>query len=301
MRTIKTLSAIILFSLLIIYSSWAEVPGSLPLLKLAPDARSAALGEAGTAGSTGAMAAFHNPALLVFSGKSQAAFAYSDWLLDLSIQTGSFLFSARNYAVGLSFNVFNTPGIERRVLPADDPIEIFSAHDLTAGVSFAYRIKDVLALGITARFLYQQIYIEEASGAGFDLGIAYRLNPLHLTLAASVRNLGKMEALKEEKSPLPENAALGIEGIIMAKGEFGLRGLADVQYFFDDDVRYHAGLEGSWKEHLFLRGGYQTGSELRSFSGGAGIGWKRYRFDYAYQPLAENFEASHRFALSIDF
>jgi len=247
------------------------------------------------------MAAFHNPALLAFSDGSQAAFAYSDWLLDLTIQSGSLLFSYGHYAVGLSFNVFNTPDIERRVLPADDPIETFSAHDLAAGISFAYRFGDKLALGLTSRYLHQQIYTEEASGMGLDLGIAYRLKSPGITLAAAVRNIGEMGPLKEEKSPLPMNVAFGADGILFTQGDFGLRGLGDLQYFPDDDFRVHAGFEGFWQEHLFLRGGYQTGSELRSFSGGCGLAWKRYRFDYAYQPFAEDFEASHRFTLSLDF
>jgi len=290
-----------LICLFAIGSAEAETPGSLPILKLAPDARSAALGEAGTAGSGGATAAFHNPALLAFADRSQAAFAYTDWLLDLSLQSGALLFPHGDFSFGLSFNVFTTPEIERRVLPSDDPIETFDAHDLTAGISLGYRLKDNLALGLTARYLYQQIYVEDATGISADIGIAYHLTSRGITLGGAIRNVGRMGPLQQEESPLPTSLNFGVEGIIFTLEEFGLRGLGDLQFFLEDDLRLHAGLEGFWKEHFFLRAGYQSGSELRSFSGGAGLGWKDYQFDYAYQPLAEDFEASHRFTLSLNF
>ncbi len=282
-------------------SAQSENSGSFPLLKLAPDARSSALGEAGIAGAAGAMAAFHNPALLAFADQSQAAFAYTDWMLDLYIQSGALLLHYPSLSVGLSFGVFTTPGIERRDLPADNPIETFAAHDMATGLSVSYCMRPNFSLGITGRFLFQQIYVEDASGAGLDLGAAYHFRSSGIKLAAVLRNVGKMGSLQEEKSPLPASAGLGAEGQIIRGGDFGLTGLADAQFYFDDDLRFHAGLEGNWKEHLYLRGGYQTGSELRSFSGGAGLNWNRYAFDYAYQPLAEDFGASHRFTLSINF
>lgn len=301
MKLMQTGILAVLIAALFISSVQAETPGSLPLLKIAPDARSVALGEAGVAGSQGAIAVFHNPALLVYTNHNEAAFGYTDWLLDLSLQTGALLFSGNRYALALSFNVFNTPDIELRALPADDPLGTFSAHDLAAGFSFAYLLNESLALGATARYLNQQIYTESAYGLSFDLGAGYTLNSAGFTVGAAIRNLGQMSNLNEEKSTLPTNAIIGISGEFIRTGEFGLRGLGDVQGYLDDDVRVHAGLEGSWKEHLFLRAGYQTGSELRTFSGGIGVAWKAYRFDYAYQPFAEDFEASHRFAIRLGF
>lgn len=247
------------------------------------------------------MSVFHNPALLAFSRTSQAAFAYNDWLLDLSMQSGALLFSYSKLSVGLSFSVFTTPDIELRILPSDEPIETFSAHDMAAGLSVAYRYGDDLALGLTTRYLHQQIYTEEASGLGFDLGAAWHLRRPRITLAGSLRNLGKMGPLQSESSPLPTAMVLGAEGVIARKDDFGLRGMTDAQYLIDDNLRFHAGLEGSWKDHFFLRAGYQTGSDLRTFSGGAGLSWDRYRFNYAYQPLAEDFDASHRFDFSFTF
>lgn len=287
--------------LLVTFIARAETPGSLPLLKIAPDARSAALGESGIAGSSGAMAAFHNPALLAFADRSQAAFAYTDWLLDLSIQSGALLFNYSRVSVALSFNAFTTPNIEMRVLPSDNPIDKFDAHDLAAGISLAYQFQENLALGITGRFLYQQIYVDEASGSGFDFGVAYKINPWEITLAGAVRNVGRMGALQQERTPLPTTAGLGLSGLILRNGDFGINGQADAQYYFDDDSRLRAGLEGFWQEHFFLRAGYQTGSELRTFSGGAGVAWNRFAFDYAYQPLAEDFGSTHRFTLGIFF
>jgi len=290
-----------LVMLLLASSLWAENPGSMPLLKMAPDARSVALGETGIAGSQGAMAAFHNPALLAFSEQSQAAFAYSDWLLDLSLQSGALLFDYGRFSTALSFNTFTTPDIERRVLPSDQPLETFSAHDMAAGLSLSYLFRRDISLGITGRFLYQQIYVEEASGFSSDLGIAYRPAFYPITFAAALRNIGKMNALQQEVPPLPSNFGAGVSGQVFKREDFALRGMADALIYFDDDVRIHAGLEGSYKSLLFLRLGYQTGSELRKISAGAGLSWTRFAFDYAYQPLSEEFEASHRFALSITF
>ncbi|RJP74147.1 MAG: hypothetical protein C4524_13230 [Candidatus Zixiibacteriota bacterium] len=291
----------VLAGLLITTLARAETGGSLPSLKMAPDARSAALGEAGTAGARGAMAAFHNPALLSFSDRNQAAFAYTDWLLDLSLQTGALLLRQSDWTVGLSFNVFSVPDLEQRMLPSDDPLGLFDAHDLAAGLSLAYQVTDRLSLGATGRYVYQQIYVENASGFSGDFGAAWKPRGVDLTVAAALRNVGRMEPLQQERSPLPTSANLGLAGLILQGPDFALRGLADGQYLFDDDLRLHAGLEAAWKELFFLRAGYQTGSELRSLSGGAGLQWKRFGFDYAYQPLAEDFGSSHRVALSVNF
>jgi hypothetical protein len=300
MRDIPKTGWLVLICIFISTGVQAETSGSFPLLKIAPDARSVALGEAGVAGSEGAMAAFHNPALLPWIDGSQAAFGYSDWLLDLNIQTAAMLFSYGNFAVGLSVNAFNVPDIERRVLPSDEPIETFSAHDFAGGMSLAYRF-DNFSLGVTGRWIHELIYVDEANGFSTDFGAAYRLESWGVTFGAAVRNIGSMEALDEEKSPLPQNAAFGLSGRIFTANDMGLNGLADVKHLFDDDTRLHAGIEGFWKEHVFLRLGYQTGSELRTVSGGVGLGWDRFKFDYAYQPLSEDFEASHRFGFSINF
>jgi hypothetical protein len=295
-----------IFSLLMVLllaagSTEAETSGSLPLLKLAPDARSAALGEAGVAGSRDAMAPFHNPALTAYTEGSQAAFAYSNWILDLTVQTAALLFNYGSVSWGLNVNSFSVPGLERRDLPSDDPIETFSAHDVVGGFNFAVRLSDRSAAGVNVRYIYQQIYVNEAFGLAGDLGAAYKLDFHDITIGAAVRNLGKMQALQSEETPLPTNGAAGLSGTIYGNGDFGLTGMGDVQFFFEDDLRLHAGLEGSWKDHIFLRVGYQTGSELRSYSGGIGLSWNRFGFDYAYQPLAEDFSAAHRFSFRVNF
>jgi hypothetical protein len=275
--------------------------GPLAFLKISPDARSAALGETGLSDSRGAFTLLHNPALMSYTERSAASFAYTDWLLDLTMQSGAILFKKPGYALGLSFTVLNTPDIELRTLPSDEPIETFSAHDLAAGVSFSYRLGTRLALGLTGKYLYQQIYVDDASGFAADLGIAYRFPVAGLTFGAAICNVGEMAALQQKKPTLPASVAFGAAGTILKRGDFGLQGTADARTYLEDDTRFHVGVEAYWQEHLFLRGGYQTGSELRTISGGAGLAWDRFTFDYAYQPLAEDFGAGHRIAFSLQF
>jgi hypothetical protein len=295
------ISTVLITSLILVWIAQAATPGSLASLKISPDARSVAMGETGVAGSIGAMAAFHNPGLTGLADHSQAAFGYTDWLLDLSVQTGSLLLHYQKINIGLSFNVFTIPGIQQRDLPSDNPLATFSAHDLAAGLTFGYPLNENLAVGFTGRFVYQQIYNEDAPGFTADLGAAWRHPGSGLIIAAAVRNAGKMGALQRESSPLPTSADLGVAGTVIHSGDFGLQASGEGQYYFDDDLRFKAGLEGFWKNVFFLRAGYQTGSELRAISTGAGLAWTRYSFDYAYQPLAEDFGASHRFTFAVNF
>jgi hypothetical protein len=278
-----------------------ETLGSLASLKVSPDARSVAMGETGAASAKGAMALFHNPALIGFANQSQAAFGYTDWLLDLSVQTGSLLLHYNKVNIGLSFNVFNIPGIQQRDLPSDDPLATFQAHDLTAGLSVGYALRNNLTFGVTGRFVYQQIYNEDAPGIAADVGLAWKHPKLDWTIAACVRNAGKMGNLQQESSPLPTSADVGMAWIVTHVGDFALHVAGEAQIYFEDDVRYKGGLEGSWKNTIYLRTGYQTGSELKTISGGLGLAWKRYSFDYAYQPLAEDFGASHRITVGVNF
>jgi hypothetical protein len=238
---------------------------------------------------------------LSFADKSQAAFAYADWILDLSLQSGAILFDYSKVSAAISFSAFTVPDIERRLLPSDEPLETFSAHDMAAGISLSHLLRSTLSIGLTARFIYQQIYVEEAYGFDLDLGSAYKIPGFPMQVGAAMRHLGRMGKLQQEESPLPTNLGIGVSGRIYQRSDFGLNGLADALLYIDDDVRLHGGIEGFYKQLFFLRLGYQTGSELRNVSGGAGLQWNRFAFDYAYQPLAEDFDASHRFTLAVTF
>mgnify|MGYP005834500501 CR=1 FL=1 len=294
-------SIIILISCFYAVATLGGTSGTAAFLKITPDARSAALGETGASDSRGAFTVLHNPALMSYTETSSASFAYTDWLLDLTMQSGAILFKKPKYALGLSFTVFNTPDIELRTLPSDEPTETFNAHDLAAGVSFSYRLGTRLAVGFTGKYLYQQIYVEDASGFAADLGAAYRFPAAGLTFGAAIRNIGEMAALQKQKPTLPTNVVFGASKIILKHGDFGLSGTVDGRVYVEDDTQFHVGVETFWRQHLFLRGGYQTGSELRAFSGGTGLAWDRFAFDYAYQPLAEDFGASHRIAFNLQF
>jgi hypothetical protein len=75
---------------------------------------------------------------------------------------------------------------------------------------------------------------------------------------------------------------------------------ADVRMPDQGNVGVNMGLEYVVKERLFLRGGFVTGHDTRSWSLGLGVMRKNWRVDYAFLPISAGLGSGHRVALGIN-
>ncbi|MFD2514739.1 type IX secretion system outer membrane channel protein PorV [Pontibacter locisalis] len=208
------------------------VTTAVPILTVAPDARSAALGDAGVALSPDANAPFYNPAKLGFvKNDLSVSFSYSPWLrnivddMSLSYLSGYKRLSETS-ALSVSLLYFDLGEIqfidENRM-----PISDYNPKEYAVSVAYGQALSENFSLGIGARFIHSNLAgnvnvggpsstfeSEPGNTAAVDVGVYYNRDlgqTLNLALGASISNIGGKISYttKDEKDFLPTNLKLG--------------------------------------------------------------------------------------------
>ncbi len=305
MRNYAVLSFIILITLLnaaVIFPGENPAATGFSFLKLGAGSRAVGLGEAYTAAANDASATYWNPAGLVNLSSPELMFTHNKWLQDITNEFAAFGFRGGKNAFGISFMSNTIGGIERRVIASAEPLDVLTAHDIMFGLSYARGLGENLSLGTTIKYLYQKIYIEDASGLAVDLGLQYA-TPVHgLKTGLVFQNFGFMSKLQEESTKLPQTIRVGLAyqlPLQLLNGELLLA--TDWLKILDSISHLNFGLEYNFIKYFALRFGYQTGFEDKGVHGGFGVGFNRYRLDYAYVPFTSDLGNSHRISVGMRF
>jgi hypothetical protein len=280
--------------LLFVFASAARGLGSgFPSLKLGADARIAALGNAGVAWTGDASAGFRNPAGLALGRSRDFEFSMHRWFT--GVKSGFLGAAFRGETSGFGCHVLYTEvgDIQYRLdAPSTDPAGEFAANELAAGVSYARLLAPGISAGVTLKWFYEKIFVDEASGLGGDIGVSYALGKNGWRVGAAVQNIGKTGKLAAESIELPFEARIGVA--LPVRSRFGdWLFLVDGSKDREHPVRGRAGAEFAWKAALFVRAGVQTGFETHFLSGGLGVATGRLRLDYAFTPLRKGLGDSH--------
>lgn len=278
----------------------------MAFLKLGVSARGVAMGDAMTALASGAGATYYNPAgMLADRDSSRTAdilVMHKEWIQDTRTEfLGAALDLGGEHAIGFSLNTTTVSDIEIRTRPGE-PEGTFSTRSLAVGASYARRISDDLRLGISARFLYEQILVDEASGFGGDIGVQYDTPVQGLTAGVTLANIGAMSALRTESTRLPLLVRAGAAyPIALSSLDARLLVAADLLHLFREEKTLAAfGAEVLFAQTVTARAGYQAGSDGRGLSLGGGVRYKLFSFDYAFSRLAGELGNGHTLALSIN-
>ncbi|MDQ3020700.1 MAG: PorV/PorQ family protein [Bacteroidota bacterium] len=271
----------------------------LAFLKLGVGARSIAMGEAYSSLSDDATAFIYNPARLNFGVTSNVSLMHNASVQDVNTDFIAAKFTlGSKLALGVGFFSTSVNDIEIRQIPGAS-IGTFDAQNLSTGVSLGYKINPNLSVGVTGKFLFEKIYVDEASGFGFDIGSNYSKDNFSFALVLS--NLGSMTELKNQKSKLPSSIRLG-GSYKYTKNNLGLTfGLDGLKVFDGGEFHVLAGGEAGYKDFVFLRLGYQTSFENKGISTGLGFKYKAFTVDYAFVPYQNEFGTSNTFSLGINF
>ncbi len=270
-----------------------------PSLKLGADARHAAMGNAGTASGLDASAGYRNPAGLVGDSCAEAVFTLHRWWQ--GVRSGFLGIAFKGRKSGGAFHLLYTgvPDIEYRVSePSPEPAGRFSSTEMAAGASYGRSLTPALSAGVTLKFYYEKIFVEEALGFGGDIGLNYAPAGRGLRIGAAVQNIGKTGKLASEPVELPLAAKIGVAAPMTFGSGDGLL-LLDCVKERDSKLHLHGGAEFAWRKLLFLRAGYQTGYETHGFSGGIGFSFLKARLDYSLLPMAKGLGDSHRFSVNL--
>ncbi len=269
----------------------------MTFLKLGVGARSVAMGEAAAASAMDGTATYYNPAALSFVDRTDFTVMHKSWITDVSTEYVGAAVHGETVALGFSFNTTSVNNIEVRTQPGD-PEGTFNAHDLAITGSASMKAADALSIGISAKFLYEKIYVDEASGYAFDIGSVYRVSPA-LALGLSLSNLGSVNQMNNDPIELPAliRAGVSYNGALTEHFTYTVNGDV-VKPFTASTAHIHMGGELSFDDTFALRAGYQTGYEAKVLSGGLGVAYGMMRVDYAFVPFQSGLGTAHIFSLS---
>lgn len=211
--------------------SFRVITTATPFLTISPDARRAALGDAGVASSADANSTFWNPASLVFIQESYGGgFSYTPWLgkitndMWISYLSGFYKIT-REQAIAVSFKYFDLGDFYAR--SADNVDEgTFRPRELSADITYSRMLTENLSLGVTGRYIHSNL-LGSYQGASFtdakpgnsaaaDIGIFYTkelkgAKTKTLSLAAAITNIGAKISYSggSNKDFLPTNLKVG--------------------------------------------------------------------------------------------
>lgn len=288
----------IFFCILVFGSLTAQEVGTgLSFLKLGVGARSIAMGEAYTAMTTDHSSLFYNPASLRFATNHELQLMHKEWIAETSSEYLGASVLGENFSYG--FSALNTSVGEIEVRTKPGPAEgTFSAQNFALGLTVSFSLDAQIAVGLTGKILYEKIFIDEASGYGFDIGGSYRYSD-HLMFGASVLNIGSMNPLRSQSTELPTIIRMGAAYNYSEIDDIALVGAADVVKPLNDNYMHiNAGVEATYDQLLSIRAGYKTGYSNTSLSTGFGILYGIMKFDYAFVPFSEGFNSTHTFSFS---
>ena len=293
-----------LFILVIVIQTTAFAAGKtgLSFLKVGLGSKMAAMGNTAVATSLDASVLMWNPASIAALTERQASLSYHQWLEDIKHQAGAIVFPSAMGHWGLSLLLTDIPGIEHRETATPEPLGEISAHDISIGLSYAKRITANLFAGLTAKYLYEKIFVETSHGFAVDAGLFFHPDVPGLNMGLSVQNLGAMSDLANEPIDLPATARAGLS----YQPPYSILGLdwlftSDFVSVFETGSHIHMGSQVRIMGLLALRAGYQTGYEEKSFSAGFGLDFDIAEFDYAYIPFQSDLGNTQQFTLCITF
>ncbi len=298
---IKKILSIALVSFTFVNAQSAGNTG-LSFLKFGFGARNIAMGDAGTSASNDLTALFYNPAKLNINSDNEILVMHNEWIQDVRSE----VLGAKTNIFGLpfafGFNVTSVSDIQLRT-KAGEPDALFDANYFYGSISTGFEVYENISTGITAKYLYEGLLSDEATGYGFDLGLFYKTEMEGLTFSGVVKNLGSMNKLRSEETKLPSEIRIGpAYNFDLGENKFDAIVAGEFQKYLDtDDIHFNLGGEVLYDNLLALRAGYQTGFESKGFTAGLGLMWGSLKFDYAFLPFSLGFGNANLFSVQIKF
>ncbi|MCB0667724.1 MAG: type IX secretion system outer membrane channel protein PorV [Saprospiraceae bacterium] len=203
------------------------IPTAVPFLRITPDARSGAMGDAGVAISPDANSMHINTSKLAFVENDFALSAtYSPWLRSLGLQDVYLAYLAGYKRI----NDLQTLGFSLRYFSLGDiqftdengqPIGNGRPNEFELAAGFSQKLGENFSVGVNGKFIYSNlaagqevggIEINPGIAGAVDLSLYYRvpLDGSDLTFGLALSNLGsKISYTKVTNDYLPANFGLG--------------------------------------------------------------------------------------------
>lgn len=165
-------------------------------------------------------------------------------------------------------------------------------------LAYGYPLFKFLFVGGAFKVYNQSLAGYSANAAGTDCGLLFEPHE-NLFLGLNAQDIVSSDLqLNTSKESIPRNFKAGASYLWpLGQSFWGMRTAVDAEKSENAPVAWHAGAEVSYRNSVFLRGGYDR--EKVTF--GFGLAHQRLGLDYAFKPQPEGFSASHRFGFSFRF
>lgn len=321
MKKISHIVVVLLIPSLIFAGGFSKVgTTSAQFLKIGVGARAMGMGGTFTSIANDVSTIYWNPAGIANMKGVSIGFTHSQWFADIKHDFAGVVVpvSDADY-IAIQATTLNTGEQEVTTVANPDGTGIFyDVRDLALGLSYARKISDRFLVGISAKYIMQSLYNEQASSLTLDLGSYLRTGFHNLIIGMAISNFGgsmKLDGrdlitiadintsvsgnyntdarLATQEYPLPLIFRVGLsldfiggDDPIIASDKSRFTFAAEGTHLNDNNERYNFGAEYSWTETVFVRAGYKLNYDTEKWAFGAGvnipIGNQDFVFDYAF-------------------
>jgi hypothetical protein len=278
-----------------LYAAGTVGTSGATFLEYAIGSRALGMGEAFTAETDDINIIYFNPAGLGTLKYPQLTLFHHELIQDSRLENLTLCYPIKYGFLGVANTVFWVPSFDKIDINGLNVGEVqFYNGCLTVGYGYDF---NYFYLGASAKYIYQRIDTKLVHAFAMDFGIlkGFRMwtpfdAPLrNFYIGLSVLNLGT----KVMSSPLPRHIRLGFSykpmnwlGINIDLLENCIRGddLLDFTHGFNESFRMHLGLELSYLDLLYIRGGWRF-NDVGTYTVGLG-------FNYVVKNVSFNIDAS---------
>jgi len=276
-------------------------------LKIDPFSKSAALGSAFSARAKNSTAIHFNPAGLARMSHSDVQFTRMDMIANIDYNYLSFSMPvSRTWGgFGLSATSIDFGDLQRTTIDATlNPVRqgTFGADNIALTGSYGLPLTDSIELGLSGKFIQQNIAEFDAETGAVDAGIKIH-SPLNgLAFGLSAQNLIGEVKFVEEEDPLPRTFRAGFNFSTPSRwGADRLQLAGDIVTSNDADVHLSGGLEYDLFHVVSLRVGYNGAPDVDDgITLGGGVHLSSFNLDFAFVPMGELGD-NQRFTLGYRF
>ncbi|GBD88510.1 hypothetical protein BMS3Abin03_02446 [bacterium BMS3Abin03] len=271
-------------------------------------------------------------------GKYDLHLSYMNWIADTKFNFAGLVLPLGDFGTfGLSFTSLSMDDMKVRTIEKPEGTgELFSAGDISIGLSYARNLTDRFSIGFTIKYIQERIWHMTSQGWAIDAGTLFRTDILGgMVIGASISNFGtemklagrdtryfiRIDETKEgsnDRIPtnielnswdLPLIFRLGLSTNVIQNDTYRFTVTLDAIHPNNDYESLNVGGELSFMEFFILRGGYNS-LFLKDGEGGLslGIGVNStmlfsdtiVQFDYAFRNFGR-LQNVHMFSLEFKF
>ena len=295
-------------------------------LEIGLGARGTGMGEAYTALTNDAGSVFWNPAGLADVNNRSLYTTYTRWPADISIGGVACAINLGSIGVvSVSSIYLMTDDMEiTTVLQPEGTGQKFGIANYALGLTYARYLTDRLSVGMTAKLIHEKYLSYGYNSWALDMGTIYHTGFHGLNIGMSILHFGpdirfsgsyidysdpKSVDVNKPKTfetySLPINFRVGTSFDIINTTQNRILACADMIHPNNQLEQYNGGLEYSYNQLFFLRGGYKFTTDVGGLTLGTGIhlnliGDSAAMLDYSFSSMGI-LKNIHRISLALTF